>query len=145
MVSVHSFPVFRDLFPIPGVVADEGAIQYRLLNSSRGPAVHGPRAQMDRTSYMKEMQRQLLEETPNLTICTAAVEDLILDKTNNSVVAVSLGAEALFQVGCSAVVLTTGTFLRGIIHMGKTQVRGRGVRILFWVKIQNLGKKLFFE
>src|SRR3984957_19176996 len=63
-----------------GRLADEAGIQFRLLNRSKGPAVRGPRAQIDRAAYRAAMQRAMLEEQPGLTVVAAAVEDLIVDE-----------------------------------------------------------------
>jgi tRNA uridine 5-carboxymethylaminomethyl modification enzyme len=99
-----------------GRLADEAGIQFRMLNRSKGPAVRGPRAQIDRAVYRTAMQRTLAEQ-PNLTIVAAAVEDLIL--VDGRVVGVEDGKGQIWLGG--AVVLTTGTFLRGIIHRGETR------------------------
>lgn len=99
---------------IMGRAIDQGGIQFRMLNQSKGPAVRGPRAQADRKLYKAAVQA-LLAETSNLTQRAAAVEDLVLDR-NNRVVGVVTGEGAEIRAG--AVVLTTGTFLRGLIHLG---------------------------
>jgi len=96
-----------------GRLADHAGIQFRLLNRSRGPAVRGPRAQIDRKLYRQAM-RAALEAQPNLTLLAAAVEDLIVE--HDRVVGV-VGADGRhWRAG--AVVLTTGTFLKGVIHRG---------------------------
>ncbi len=94
-------------------VADEAGIQFRLLNRSRGPAVRGPRAQMDRAAYRAAMARALAEQ-PRLTIEAAAVDDLLIE--NGRTKGVETAAGELYLA--AAVVLTTGTFLRGEIHRG---------------------------
>src|SRR5580698_2990064 len=99
-----------------GRLADEAGIQFRLLNRSKGPAVRGPRAQIDRALYRTAMQRALAEQ-PNLTVVAAAVEDLVL--ADGRVVGVTDGDGRRWLGG--AVVLTTGTFLRGVIHRGETR------------------------
>jgi tRNA uridine 5-carboxymethylaminomethyl modification enzyme len=99
-----------------GRLADEAGIQFRMLNRSKGPAVRGPRAQIDRAVYRAAMQRTLAE-LPNLTVVAAAVEDLVL--ADERVVGVTAGDGRRWLGG--AVVLTTGTFLRGIIHRGETR------------------------
>src|SRR5215510_13925603 len=92
-----------------GRVADAAGIQFRLLNRSRGPAVQGPRAQADRKFYRAAMQAAI-SATPNLTVIEAAVEDLIVaDGAAAGIVAADGG-----RVRAGAVVLTTGTFLRGL-------------------------------
>ena len=98
-----------------GRVADAAGIQFRLLNRSKGPAVHGPRAQADRKLYRQAMQ-VAIRATPNLAVIEGGVEDLIV--TDGHVEGVVAGGRHL-QAG--AVVLTTGTFLRGVIHQGETK------------------------
>src|SRR5579863_788909 len=100
-----------------GRLADKAGIQFRLLNRSKGPAVRGPRAQIDRARYRAAMQRTLLDE-PGLTVVAAAVEDLIVD--DGRVVGVVDAAGRAWRAG--AVVLTTGTFLRGVIHRGEIRM-----------------------
>jgi tRNA uridine 5-carboxymethylaminomethyl modification enzyme len=96
-----------------GRLADEAGIQFRLLNRSRGPAVRGPRAQIDRKLYRQAM-RAALEAQPNLTLAAAAIEDLIVEDGR---VAGAVDANGgIWRAG--TVVLTTGTFLKGVIHRG---------------------------
>ena len=97
-----------------GRLADEAGIQFRLLNRSKGPAVRGPRAQIDRALYRAAMQREVLNHA-NLDVIAAAVEDLILEDGH---VAGVTGADGQ-AFRASAVVLTTGTFLKGVIHRGE--------------------------
>jgi tRNA uridine 5-carboxymethylaminomethyl modification enzyme len=99
-----------------GLVADEAGIQFRLLNTSRGPAVWSPRAQEDKALYRGIMRRKL-EATPNLFIKQAEVTELLFDK--GSIVGIELQDGR--RVSASAVVLTTGTFLNGLIHIGEKQ------------------------
>jgi tRNA uridine 5-carboxymethylaminomethyl modification enzyme len=106
-----------------GRVADAAGIQFRILNRRKGPAVRGPRAQADRKLYRQAMLAAL-DETPNLTIKEAGAEDLIL--RGGRVVGV-LTADGE-RPGAAAVVLTTGTFLKGLIHCGeRTYPAGRAV------------------
>jgi len=100
-----------------GRVADLGGIQFRVLNRRKGPAVRGPRAQADRKLYAAAMQAAI-RETPNLAVVEAEVDDLVLQ--NGRVCAVKLADGREISVG--AVVLTTGTFLRGLIHIGEKQI-----------------------
>jgi tRNA uridine 5-carboxymethylaminomethyl modification enzyme len=100
-----------------GRVADQAGIQFRVLNKSKGPAVQGPRAQADRKLYRHAMQAAI-RATPNLTVIEAAVEDLIVEGGRAAGVLTSDGRK--FTAG--AVVLTTGTFLRGLIHIGETKI-----------------------
>ena len=99
-----------------GRVADAGGIQFRVLNRRKGPAVRGPRAQADRKLYAAAMQ-QAICETPNLTVIEAEVDDLVVAQR---VTGVRLADGRIFAAG--AVVLTTGTFLRGLIHIGERQI-----------------------
>jgi tRNA uridine 5-carboxymethylaminomethyl modification enzyme len=104
-----------------GRVADAGGIQFRMLNRSKGPAVRGLRAQADRALYRAAMQRELAG-IGNLTLQAGAVEDLLL--VNDEVAGVVL--EDGQEIAGGRVVLTTGTFLRGRIHIGeKTWAAGR--------------------
>lgn len=110
----------REIDALDGVMAraiDRAGIQFRMLNASKGPAVRGPRAQADRKLYRQAMQA-ILAEQPNLTIRADAVEDIELKDGRVSAVLTQSGA----RVPCGAVVLTTGTFLRGLIHIGETQI-----------------------
>jgi tRNA uridine 5-carboxymethylaminomethyl modification enzyme len=101
---------------VMGRVADAGGIQFRMLNRRKGPAVRGPRAQADRKLYAVAMQ-EALSQTPNLTIVEGEVDDLFV--VDGSVAGVRLVDGRQFAAG--AVVLTTGTFLRGLIHIGERQ------------------------
>jgi tRNA uridine 5-carboxymethylaminomethyl modification enzyme len=100
-----------------GRVADAAGIQFRLLNRRKGPAVRGPRAQADRKLYRQAMQ-VALAETSNLEIREAAAEDLCLKDGRVTGVVVADGG----IIPCGAVVLTTGTFLRGLIHVGERKI-----------------------
>jgi tRNA uridine 5-carboxymethylaminomethyl modification enzyme len=104
---------------IMGRATDLGGIQFRMLNRSKGPAVRGPRAQADRKLYKRAIQKLLAEQT-NLEICEAAVEDLILDPEHRQVTGVVAGDGRRWTAG--AVVLTTGTFLNGLIHRGRERI-----------------------
>jgi tRNA uridine 5-carboxymethylaminomethyl modification enzyme len=97
-----------------GRVADAAGIQFRLLNRSKGPAVQGPRAQADRKLYRAAMQAAI-RATPNLVVIEGAVEDLLAE---NGAVAGIVTADGR-QIRAGSVVLTTGTFLRGLIHRGE--------------------------
>jgi tRNA uridine 5-carboxymethylaminomethyl modification enzyme len=99
-----------------GRVADEGGIQFRVLNRRKGPAVRGPRAQADRKLYAAAMQRAI-RDTANLSVVEGEVDDLIV--AGERVVGVRLVDGREFA--CGAAVLTTGTFLRGLIHVGEKQ------------------------
>ena len=99
-----------------GKVADAAGIQFRVLNRRKGPAVRGPRAQADRALYRAAMQN-ILREIPNLEIREASAEDLILKDGIVTGVLIASGEE----ISCACVVLTTGTFLRGLVHIGEVQ------------------------
>jgi tRNA uridine 5-carboxymethylaminomethyl modification enzyme len=99
-----------------GRVADAAGIQFRVLNRRKGPAVRGPRAQADRKLYAAAMQRAL-RETPDLTVIEGEVDDLLGDGRTTGV---RLTDSREFTA--AAVVLTTGTFLRGLIHIGERQI-----------------------
>jgi tRNA uridine 5-carboxymethylaminomethyl modification enzyme len=99
-----------------GRVADQGGIQFRVLNRRKGPAVRGPRAQADRKLYAAAMQRAI-RETANLTVIEGEADDLTF--IANRISAIQLADGRIFAAG--AVVLTTGTFLRGLIHIGERQ------------------------
>jgi tRNA uridine 5-carboxymethylaminomethyl modification enzyme len=100
-----------------GRVADKGGIQFRVLNRRKGPAVRGPRAQADRKLYAAAMQ-QAIRETSNLQVIEAEVDDLII--ANGRAVGVKCADGR--ELSCGAVVLTAGTFLRGLIHIGEQQI-----------------------
>jgi tRNA uridine 5-carboxymethylaminomethyl modification enzyme len=99
-----------------GRVADAGGIQFRVLNRRKGPAVRGPRAQADRKLYAAAMQKAV-RDTANLTVIEAEVDDLV---DGQRITGVRLADGRVF--GAAAVVLTTGTFLRGLIHIGERQI-----------------------
>jgi tRNA uridine 5-carboxymethylaminomethyl modification enzyme len=99
-----------------GRAADQGGIQFRVLNRRKGPAVHGPRAQADRKLYAAAIQTAI-RETPGLTVVEGEADDLLID--NGGVIGVRLTDGREIRTG--SVVLTTGTFLRGLIHVGEQQ------------------------
>jgi tRNA uridine 5-carboxymethylaminomethyl modification enzyme len=99
-----------------GRVADEGGIQFRVLNRRKGPAVRGPRAQQDRRLYAGAMQAAVLD-CANLTVVEGEADDLLV--RDGVVSGIRLGDGR--AIGAGAVVLTTGTFLRGLIHIGEQQ------------------------
>ncbi len=99
---------------IMGRAIDNSGIQFRMLNLSRGPAVQGPRAQADRALYKKSIQ-DIVKKQENLDILEGSVEDIIL--TNNKLKGVLV--ENIGEIRSKTLVLTTGTFLRGLIRIGK--------------------------
>jgi tRNA uridine 5-carboxymethylaminomethyl modification enzyme len=102
---------------VMGRLADAAGIQFRLLNRSRGAAVRGPRAQIDRKLYREAMQSELAA-TPGLEIRAEAVEDLVVDAGRVTGVVGASGA----VYPAARVVLTTGTFLKGVIHLGEQRI-----------------------
>ena len=106
---------------VMGRVADASGIQFRLLNRRKGPAVQGPRCQSDRALYKKAMQ-DLLFDYPNLTIQAGAVEDLTLDETGDKKRVIGVVLEDGTVIKADQVILTTGTFLRGLIHLGEKRI-----------------------
>ena len=104
---------------VMGRVADKAGIQFRLLNRRKGPAVQGPRAQSDRKIYAREMQAEMRAQ-PKLEVIEGEVTDLIMQV--GSVVGVILADGSELSAG--AVILTTGTFLRGVIHIGDVRKDG---------------------
>ena len=97
-----------------GRIADQGGIQFRVLNRRKGPAVRGPRAQIDRKLYASAMQAAI-RETANLTVIEAEADEFLL--SDGRISGIRLGDGREFRAG--AVVVTTGTFLRGLIHLGE--------------------------
>lgn len=98
---------------VMGRVADAAGIQFRLLNRRKGPAVQGPRTQADRALYRSAMQKET-QAQPNLTVVIGEVVDFLM--SGNKVVGIKLSDES--ELRAAAVILTSGTFLRGIIHIG---------------------------
>ena len=113
--------IVREIDALDGVMGraiDRAGIQFRMLNGSKGPAVRGPRAQADRKLYRQAMT-ELLAEYGTLSVIEGAVEDLSLDAAGR-VAGVVLGDGRTIATG--RVVLTTGTFLRGLIHIGPRKI-----------------------
>ena len=102
-----------------GIVTDQTAIQFRMLNRSKGPAMWSPRAQSDRARFI-DCWRGILENMPNLSIWQDMVQELIIE--HGQVCGVRTGMNVVFRAG--AVVLTNGTFLNGLLHIGRTEIRG---------------------
>lgn len=100
-----------------GRVADEAGIQFRMLNRRKGPAVQGPRAQIDRELYKIGMQREISNQE-NLVVIEGTAEEIITDGNNVAGLRLGDGDKLL----CGALVITTGTFLRGVIHIGDERV-----------------------
>ena len=106
---------------LSGIVSDRCSIQFRMLNRSKGPAVWSPRAQIDRTRYIDEWRRQL-DEIPNLDIYQDMAAELILNADNSEITGVKTAMGVAFQA--HKVILTTGTFLNGLMHVGETHWAG---------------------
>jgi tRNA uridine 5-carboxymethylaminomethyl modification enzyme len=108
--------IVKEIDALDGVMAkaiDEAGIHFRILNASKGPAVHSPRAQADRELY-KIAINKILKNYPNLEIIFASVEDIEINNAKVCGVILDDGA----KIKCATVILTTGTFLRGVIHIG---------------------------
>lgn len=109
----------REIDALDGVMGraiDRAGIHYRVLNASKGPAVRGPRAQADRKLYRLAVQ-DILNNTNNLSIMEGSVEDLLTDPDRSSIQGVMLADGK--EISAGSVVLTTGTFLNGLIHIGE--------------------------
>lgn len=102
-----------------GIVTDRATIQFRMLNSSKGPAMWSPRAQCDRMKFSAEWRR-ILENTPNLYLWQDSVTELIIEDSEVRGVVTGLG----LRFKAKSVVLTAGTFLNGMMHFGRTQLPG---------------------
>lgn len=100
-----------------GYVIDQAGIHYKMLNETRGPAVWGPRAQADRKLYKKAMYR-ILTNYPNLEILYAKVEDIEIKSSEIKAVILNNGS----KIPCQKIILTTGTFLSGLIHIGSKKI-----------------------
>jgi len=122
-----------------GSVADKAGIQFRILNRSKGPAVQGPRCQADRKLYREAMQKALLSQE-NLTIEEMSVEDLVREK--NGFIVSDLKEKSFFA---NAVIVTTGTFLNGLMHIGDEQFVGGRIGDPPSVGLSNALKKLGFR
>ena len=106
----------REIDALDGLMAkaiDQSGIQFRMLNRSRGPAVHGPRSQADRKLYKRAIKKLLKNQT-NLTILESTVQDLNIE--NNVIKGIYINNNELYK--SKSVILTTGTFLGGVIHIG---------------------------
>ena len=124
-----------------GRVADQGGIQFRVLNRRKGPAVRGPRAQADRKLYAAAMQRAI-RAVANLSVIEGEGDDLTIAKGRVTGVRLADGQ----VLTCGAAVLTTGTFLRGLIHIGERQIPagrvGEAPAVGFSTTLERLGFRL---
>uniref|UniRef100_A0A8W7P6B1 tRNA uridine 5-carboxymethylaminomethyl modification enzyme C-terminal subdomain domain-containing protein n=1 Tax=Anopheles coluzzii TaxID=1518534 RepID=A0A8W7P6B1_ANOCL len=120
--------LIREVDALDGVCArccDRSGVQYKVLNRRKGPAVWGPRAQIDRKLYKREVQ-QTLENTPNLTIVEASVEDIVLSEDSEQPRLAGVKLADGRTMTADSLVITTGTFLRGQINIGlETRPAGR--------------------
>jgi tRNA uridine 5-carboxymethylaminomethyl modification enzyme len=127
----------REIDALDGLMgrsADAAGIQFRLLNRRKGPAVRGPRAQADRALYRAAMQA-MLRQIDNLEIRVASAEDLILKDGMVAGIRTGDGEE----IACAKVVLTTGTFLNGLIHIGETKIPAGRMKIQDGVEAPSIG------
>ena len=106
-----------------GIVADKTAIQFRMLNRSKGPAVWSPRVQSDRTKFIDEW-RKILEHTPNLFLFQDMAVSLVFDRTGEKITVAGVKTELGFEFKAKKIILTAGTFLNGLMHFGSTQIKG---------------------
>jgi tRNA uridine 5-carboxymethylaminomethyl modification enzyme len=127
---------------IMGEITDAVGIQFRLLNTSRGPAVWSPRAQCDKQAYRLKM-REVLDSQPNLKIKQAEVADLIIEEAEACRRALGVRLRDGRTVGAAAVIVTTGTFLNGLIHCGEQQYpagrSGEPAAVLLGESLKQLG------
>ena len=103
---------------IMGKIADRSSIGFRMLNASKGPAVHSPRAQVDKSAYAHEMKKQL-EDTENLQIFMGTIESLIIEKEQIKGVLTKEGTQFLTKT----LIISSGTFMRGLIHLGENNFK----------------------
>ncbi len=102
-----------------GIVTDKTAIQFRMLNRSKGPAMWSPRSQSDRQEFIREWRR-IIENTDNLFLWQDTVKELLIEKGQVKGVKTELNV----SFNAKSVVLTNGTFLNGLIHIGQNQIKG---------------------
>ena len=135
----------REIDALDGIMAkviDNAGIHFKMLNQRKGPAVRGPRAQADRDLYRDEMQL-LLESYPNLSIMEASVEDLLYDEESNVLQGIVTATDSVLA---SQVIITTGTFLRGKIHLGRENYpAGRYMRDSNEIEAPSVGLALTLE
>ena len=132
----------REIDALDGVMGraiDRAGIHYRVLNASKGPAVRGPRAQADRKLYRQAMQ-SILEEYENLIIIEDSVEDLLVENNEAKGVITASGK----TISAPKIILTTGTFLNGLIHIGEQKIRAGRVGEQPSIGLSNTLKKLEF-
>src|SRR5689334_7943789 len=106
-----------------GLATDATGIQFKVLNTSKGPAVHGPRAQCDKHAYAEEVQR-LIASRPEIEVVAGSVERLLIESGRVRGVVVGTRGSEERSLSAPAVVLTTGTFMRGLMHTGEAKTTG---------------------
>ena len=106
-----------------GIIADRTAIQFRMLNRSKGPAVWSPRVQSDRTRFI-DAWRSVLDSTPNLYLFQDMAVRFVFDESGEKPSVAGVETELGFRFNTKRVVLTAGTFLNGLMHFGPTQIPG---------------------
>ena len=106
-----------------GRLCDRTGVHYKVLNRSKGRAVWGYRAQIDRKLYKQAMQNEILN-TPNLHVMAAAVRDIVMDESQSRITGITLDNHSL--IPSHAVIITTGTFLRGCINLGMDEQKPAG-------------------
>ncbi|KAB2835411.1 MAG: tRNA uridine-5-carboxymethylaminomethyl(34) synthesis enzyme MnmG [Candidatus Brocadia sp.] len=121
-------------------VTDETGIQFRMLNTKKGPAVHSPRAQADKKAYQVSMKKRV-ESQNNLFLRQEIVDDLILDKKK----VIGIIGQSGLQYKAKAVILTTGTFLKGLIHIGEFITSGGRIGELSSEKLSDCLRRIGFE
>lgn len=118
--------IVREIDAMGGLMAlatDATGIQFRVLNTSKGPAVHGPRAQCDKHAYAEHVQH-LIRSRPEIQVIAGSVESLTVDRARISGVVIRSASGESFALSARAVVLTTGTFMRGLMHTGEDKSEG---------------------
>ncbi|MGD9691703.1 MAG: tRNA uridine-5-carboxymethylaminomethyl(34) synthesis enzyme MnmG [Phycisphaerales bacterium] len=111
------------LHGLMGLAADATGINFKMLNVSRGPAVRGPRTQCDKHAYADEVQR-LLRTRPNIAVLPGAVDELLVEHGRITGALIAPPGAAPYTIHAPALVLTTGTFMRGLMHTGETKTPG---------------------
>ena len=141
----------REIDALGGLMAhaiDATGIQFRLLNRSKGPAVQSPRAQADKYRYAQAVQRLLAENCPNLKVIADIAEDILVDPLDNHAAAwrvTGIKLKSGRKLNCRCAILTTGTFLRGLMHTGEKKTEGGRVGEQAAVGLSGALIKLGFE
>lgn len=115
--------IVREIDALDGIMGraiDKAGINFKILNSSKGPAVHSPRAQADRKLYKQAVNEILQQEYQNLDIIFTTAQQLIIETQQIKGIIIADGT----KINCQALIITTGTFLRGVMHIGSSQTQG---------------------